>query len=92
MLKLLLLFLLVTVSVQPPSGGCVLKPFSQLLAGCFSSSRLQAAVCLNKSSHIFKAPMTNQPPSGGCVLKHSYVGRGVVLDDPAAFRRLCVET
>ena len=25
-------------------------------------------------------------------MKHSYIGRGVVLDEPAAFRRLCVET
>ena len=36
--------------------------------------------------------MYNQPPSGGCVLKH--FGKDVVdaWYEPAAFRRLCVET
>ena len=33
-----------------------------------------------------------QPPSGGCVLKREYVGRGIIVTSPAAFRRLCVET
>ena len=35
----------------------------------------------------------NQPPSGGCVLKHK--DRSEILamfEEPAAFRRLCVET
>ena len=34
----------------------------------------------------------NQPPSGGCVLKLYYYRTGNSIDEPAAFRRLCVET
>ena len=33
-----------------------------------------------------------QPPSGGCVLKHRLGKRRIFAADPAAFRRLCVET
>ena len=33
-----------------------------------------------------------QPPSGGCVLKHPKSVQVKQRDDPAAFRRLCVET
>ena len=33
-----------------------------------------------------------QPPSGGCVLKHGFDGLYLEGWDPAAFRRLCVET
>ena len=33
-----------------------------------------------------------QPPSGGCVLKHQYIDGEQRDTDPAAFRRLCVET
>ena len=33
-----------------------------------------------------------QPPSGGCVLKQPQPFRAAALGEPAAFRRLCVET
>ena len=33
-----------------------------------------------------------QPPSGGCVLKHYRNGVEAGASEPAAFRRLCVET
>ena len=33
-----------------------------------------------------------QPPSGGCVLKQRFIGADGHKEDPAAFRRLCVET
>ena len=33
-----------------------------------------------------------QPPLGGCVLKQSYSLTDNSLQEPAAFRRLCVET
>ena len=33
-----------------------------------------------------------QPPSGGCVLKPEPPKPHLSEDDPAAFRRLCVET
>ena len=36
--------------------------------------------------------LITQPPSGGCVLKHYGGQRETMLVEPAAFRRLCVET
>ena len=33
-----------------------------------------------------------QPPSGGCVLKPDAQTADISLENPAAFRRLCVET
>ena len=33
-----------------------------------------------------------QPPSGGCVLKQGAGKNGGIIQTPAAFRRLCVET
>ena len=77
---------------QPPSGGCVLKqPFAQVVVtwifqppsgGCVLKLRL---ICIGRTRFY-------QPPSGGCVLKlygQVYIGG---QNDPAAFRRLCVET
>ena len=57
-------------SLQPPSGGCVLK---------LSMTRPSEAA-------------GTQPPSGGCVLKQGVIDTGRAAEDPAAFRRLCVET
>ena len=37
-------------------------------------------------------PVGSQPPLGGCVLKHYGGQRETMLVEPAAFRRLCVET
>ena len=34
----------------------------------------------------------NQPPSGGCVLKLNLNLKEGISEQPAAFRRLCVET
>ena len=34
----------------------------------------------------------DQPPSGGCVLKRNKIGELMLVVEPAAFRRLCVET
>ena len=33
-----------------------------------------------------------QPPLGGCVLKQRITGKTLLESEPAAFRRLCVET
>ena len=38
----------------------------------------------------FQAP--HQPPSGGCVLKQHRKANAVLIIQPAAFGRLCVET
>ena len=79
-------------AVQPPSGGCVLKPrlmtaIAYLIAqppsgGCVLKPRLMTAI----------AYLIAQPPSGGCVLKHSPQNFQALPPAPAAFRRLCVET
>ena len=37
-------------------------------------------------------PIETQPPSGGCVLKLLLLPNSKQIDQPAAFRRLCVET
>ena len=58
------------LTIQPPSGGCVLKPVT---ARWFDS-------------------WLSQPPSGGCVLKPQITVADVFEAQPAAFRRLCVET
>ena len=34
----------------------------------------------------------NQPPLGGCVLKLQQKRKQAAISEPAAFRRLCVET
>ena len=77
---------------QPPLGGCVLKPvvgirqrlknFQPPLGGCVLKHTPKDGRCIAIS----------QPPLGGCVLKQV---KAVVINDkdnPAAFRRLCVET
>ena len=77
---------------QPPSGGCVLKLCRPVY---FHYERIQppSGGCVLKRvcrPGILKTRI--QPPSGGCVLK---LYLSVVHSDrsnPAAFRRLCVET
>ena len=78
--------------MQPPSGGCVLKP-----DGLRSKSKLTqqppSGGCVLKQ----RKPMVcwlwlKQPPSGGCVLKHEYLSNGLDFCVAAAFGRLCVET
>ena len=42
---------------------------------------------------VFKVLVAlGQPPSGGCVLKPHDIRRALMGVQPAAFRRLCVET
>ena len=77
---------------QPPSGGCVLKPFLTQLA--FRPVRQPpSGGCVLKLltlDWLFMAGF--QPPSGGCVLKQDNTEISETKDAPAAFRRLCVET
>ena len=56
--------------MQPPSGGCVLKPTGvwfdiiSLLAATFGW------LCVETNTPLFKIhKVKKQPPSGGCVLK-----------------------
>ena len=77
---------------QPPSGGCVLK--RAWLHQCrFLKNQPPSGGCVLKRAWLHQCRfLKNQPPSGGCVLKH---GAGCIFraeEQPAAFRRLCVET
>ena len=48
---------------------------------------------LKRSDKTAKNPIKKaQPPSGGCVLKHECPLDSQKFKNPAAFRRLCVET
>ena len=78
---------------QPPSGGCVLKlhiPYPSL-----QDYRRQppSGGCVLKQYGGFRSnPFRRQPPSGGCVLKQTDGEICRLWIQPAAFRRLCVET
>ena len=58
---------------QPPSGGCVLKPYdyfcniARLLPAAFGRLCVETAFIV--SIRLFQL----QPPSGGCVLKQPYI-------------------
>ena len=78
--------------VQPPSGGCVLKP-SMLPRNYFRPNQPPSGGCVLKQKGISSSiSMTCQPPSGGCVLKPAMRHSRTNTIWPAAFRRLCVET
>ena len=47
---------------------------------------------LKQFQEFLKDELVNQPPSGGCVLKQPQPFRTACIAEPAAFRRLCVET
>ena len=59
--------------------GCLLQPPS---GGCV----------LKHANTSSNSTDSSQPPSGGCVLKRGGRQTGLLNFDPAAFRRLCVET
>ena len=82
-----------TVSIQPPSGGCVLK---QLNTHHLRHIDLPAAfgrLCVETTPKRAKSRRkSTQPPSGGCVLKLDDFFDAHFVGSPAAFGRLCVET
>ena len=47
---------------------------------------------LKRRSRWLRLAGRSQPPSGGCVLKRRIAAQAVEDYNPAAFRRLCVET
>ena len=91
-LKLVKLFLLNNQAVQPPSGGCVLKLLRVRPESC-QSAQPPSGGCVLKQQQPERIPTTySQPPSGGCVLKLFGRRSELCRTQPAAFRRLCVET
>ena len=101
---------------QPPSGGCVLKPVRGIGASLPKRPAAFRRLCVETARWFgYTARIPAQPPSGGCVLKLCWLclllymlnqppSGGCVLkppmtafppppfQEPAAFRRLCVET
>ena len=83
----------VIIPVQPPSGGCVLKPkflifyLQWMLAAAFGRLCVETL-----NSLVSELATSEQPPSGGCVLKHHVFDRNVHRLTAATFRWLCVET
>ena len=91
-LKQRLDFLLDLLGNQPPSGGCVLK--HRVNRMCLKRLiQPPSGGCVLKLFLLdFPLRKNNQPPSGGCVLKQPTFPIFGHKNDPAAFRRLCVET
>ena len=79
--------------IQPPSGGCVLKQQMTKLATAIGNQPPSGGCVLKLGQLInFGCFGFPQPPSGGCVLKPLFCVLRAWLSQPAAFRRLCVET
>ena len=91
-LKLLLSAWSKNHEAQPPSGGCVLKQ-QQYRFVCRRRHQPPSGGCVLKQHSRHTSNFEGfQPPSGGCVLKPRYIIQNPIYRDPAAFRRLCVET
>ena len=58
------------VRIQPPSGGCVLKPNRMLRSSLTPIPAAFGRLCVEtKISRRCRHLLRTQPPSGGCVLK-----------------------
>ena len=77
---------------QPPSGGCVLKLLLSAWSKNHEAQPPSGGCVLKQQQYRFVCRRRHQPPSGGCVLKPRYIIQNPIYRDPAAFRRLCVET
>ena len=77
---------------QPPSGGCVLKLRCRIYVGNSRGQPPSGGCVLKRLVFGFDELYYTQPPSGGCVLKPQSVFFASKWHNPAAFRRLCVET
>ena len=77
---------------QPPSGGCVLKRLLIFCSKCLGYQPPSGGCVLKPLKRTSFASGVAQPPSGGCVLKPAFPKFSVFFGQPAAFRRLCVET
>ncbi len=77
---------------QPPSGGCVLKPWVQVDVFPERPQPPSGGCVLKQRLNYCQYNTFSQPPSGGCVLKPAVLIYPNPSVSPAAFRRLCVET
>ena len=78
--------------IQPPLGGCVLKPRFQSCPNLPPRQPPLGGCVLKLSRRGAHNRACGQPPLGGCVLKLLGADRTAAEAEPAAFRRLCVET
>ncbi len=61
-----------TTSNQPPSGGCVLKPYGYPLTHGQRNTQPPSGGCVLKQNRYGNPERLRfQPPSGGCVLKQA---------------------
>ena len=77
---------------QPPSGGCVLKPLPGTPVCRIIIQPPSGGCVLKHRLGGWSVKPFTQPPSGGCVLKLAEKPESKPIYNPAAFRRLCVET
>ena len=91
-MKLARRFACTTLYNQPPSGGCVLKPYLQAVDQPSHQPAAFRRLCVETFERNTQFMWFAQPPSGGCVLKPSPLAHMLRRIRPAAFRRLCVET
>ena len=59
----------ITIGIQPPSGGCVLKRLLRLGCPIRAHSAAFGRLCVETMFKLLCAVPHPQPPSGGCVLK-----------------------
>ena len=78
--------------IQPPSGGCVLKPYLRKSRDPLHSQPPSGGCVLKLPNLGGTNSFRIQPPSGGCVLKLAPATNDLANVQPAAFGRLCVET
>ena len=68
-------------TVQPPSGGCVLKLGCEKGASELSYPAAFRRLCVETQEYqLLRARHINQPPSGGCVLKQVVAEVQVVVE------------
>ena len=77
---------------QPPSGGCVLKPWYHAAAYRHDVQPPSGGCVLKLLLELLNLTGLLQPPSGGCVLKPDAGFNTETYPMAAAFGRLCVET
>ena len=63
------------VGLQPPSGGCVLKPLRYERRSYVYLQPPSGGCVLKQYKIVGNTGFKMQPPSGGCVLKRSSSGR-----------------
>ena len=67
-------------AIQPPSGGCVLKPDRTRKTAAHQPQPPSGGCVLKRAKATVNLIWKHQPPSGGCVLKLCPIAAGFRLD------------